>query len=150
MITYQYESWKTFGPDGEKLFPLHWEELALDKETIKPCCDHEKYQKLDEMGMLHVTTVRFHGVLVGYAINFLLENMHYKGAGLMAVSDMYFLLPQFRKGITGIRLFRTMEAGLKEKGVVRAATSCKVHKDHEELFVKLGWRFSDKTFTKML
>lgn len=150
MITYQVERWPDFVKDAEKLFPLHWEELALDKDVIKQDMDAERYLQLDKLGMLHITTARLESALVGYTVNFLLTHMHYKSSGLMAVADMYFLLPAFRKGNCGVRLFQVMEAGLREKGVVRAATSCKLHQDHEELFVKLGWRFTDKTFTKIL
>lgn len=150
MITYHFESWADFLPDGERLFPFHWEELALDKDVIKQDMDHERYLNLDRQGMLHTTTVRFHGTLVGYAVNFLITHMHYKSSGVMALCDMYFVLPMFRKGGTGVRLFQKMEAGLKEKGVVRAHISTKVHQSHKVLFEKMGWKHSDETLTKCL
>lgn len=150
MINYRFESWRDFMADGDKLFPLHWEEMALDKESIKPAADHERYIKLDDMGLLQVTTARTAGRLIGYAINFLMVHMHYKESGLMAMADMYFILPDFRNGGCGVRLFAEMEKGLKARGVVRAHMSCKVHQDHQELFEKMGWRFTDKTFSKML
>lgn len=150
MITYHFEKWPDFVKDAEELFPLHWEELALDKHRIRQDMDGERYLNLDKLGMLHITTARFHGVLIGYAVNFLMTHMHYKSSGLMAIADMYFLLPEFRKGNCGLKLFQTMEAGLKEKGVVRAHTSCKVHQDHEQFFARLGWKFTDKTFSKCL
>lgn len=150
MITYHFEPWEDFLADGEKLFPFHWEELALDKDVIKQDMDHERYLALDRNGALHTTTARFHGELVGYAVNFLMPHMHYKSSGLMALCDMYFVLPMFRKGGTGIKLFQKMEAGLKRKGVVRAHISCKVHQSHKQIFEHMGWKHSDETFTKVL
>lgn len=149
MITIQVEKWADFGLDAEALFPLHWEELAMDKEVIKPDCDHEKYLNLDKLGMLHITTARQGKALVGYVVCFLMSHMHYKTAGLMALADMYFVLPEFRKG-AGVRLFIEMERYLRALGVVRAHMSCKVHQDHTKLFERLGWTFTDKTFGKML
>lgn len=150
MITFQEESWKDFYPDGEKLFPLHWEELALNKDKIKQSVDHERYAQLDSMGMIYTITARKDGNLVGYAICFLITHMHYKDSGMMALADMYYILPEFRKGGCGARLFVEMENGLRKKGVVRAHMSCKVHQDHEALFARLGWEFTDKTFSKYI
>lgn len=114
MITYQIESWADFLPDGEKLFPLHWKELAVNQDKYSHAMNYERYAELAKLGMLHVTTVRMGERLVGYVINFLIVHMHYSTAGKMALTDMYYLLPEFRKGGCGAKMFMFMEKALRD------------------------------------
>ena len=67
----------------------------------------------------------------------------------MGLTDMYFVLPAYRKG-TGLRLFIESERELRKRGIVKAITSCKVHEDHTEFLEALGWTLSDYTFCKIL
>jgi GNAT superfamily N-acetyltransferase len=123
---------------------------GLDKDQIKHDLDYERYAKLFDMGMLFCVTVRDDAKLVGYAIYFVITHMHYKSSGLMATTDMYYLLPEYRRGGIGAKMFIVAEKGLKALGVVRAHTSCKVHEDHSELLKALGWKHTDQTFSKFL
>lgn len=150
MLTFQLETWREFFQEAKPLMQLHWEEIALDKKSIKLSLDEEKYQTMSDSGILHVLGVRFDDVLVGYYIAFLLPHVHYKEAGLMAFTDIYFLLPECRKANNGALLFIEAEKSLKAKGVTKAYLSTKVHKDNSILFEKLGWTLSDKSFTKIL
>lgn len=150
MLTFQIERWADAWHVLEPLTPDHWQEMALDKDLIKIDMDAERYQKLDEQGMIHLTTARDDGHLVGYVICFVMTHLHYRGAGLMALADMYWLRPEYRRGTAAVELFRTMEQSLKERGVVRAHMSCKVHQDHSALFRYLGWELTDYTFGKIL
>lgn len=111
--------------------------------------DEEKYSALDQRGMLHIVTVRSDARLVGYAIAFVMPHMHYKDAGDMAYTDMYFVLPDYRNG-SGVKLFMELERSLRERGVVNVFTSCKVQQDHSLLFERLGWVWQDKTFSKYI
>lgn len=150
MIVIAQEPWLRLAQDIHQLAPLHWEALGLDKDKIKHDLDYEKYAKMAEMGMIFCVTVRDDDRLVGYAIFFVIIHMHYKSSGLMAMTDMYYLLPKYRKGGIGAKMFLESEKGLKARGVVRAHTSCKVHEDHSELLKALGWTNTDLTFSKYL
>lgn len=148
-IRCQLERWGDVLPEMEPLFPQHWRELAVNQHAIKIDLDREKYSNLDKQDMLHVVTVRAGETLVGYAIAFLMPHMHYKSSGPMAMTDMYFVLPEFRNG-AGLKLFREYERTLREKGIRQAITSCKVHQDHQAFLEALGWTWTDKTFIKLL
>lgn len=150
MISVQIERWRDVLPEMWPLFPLHWEEMALDKDLIKIDMDVERYANLDAMNMIHVTTVRDEGSIVGYVICFIIRHMHYAKAGEMALADMYWLKPEYRKGTTGARMFLAMEDSLRERGIIRAHMSCKIHQDHTKLFERLGWKLTDLTFGKVL
>jgi GNAT superfamily N-acetyltransferase len=148
-FTFRVERWQDVVDEMRPLWPLHWAEVAVNQDVIKPDCDEERYAKLQDLDMLHVITVRANGRLVGYAIWFLTHHFHYKSV-LHALADMYFVLPEFRVAGVGARLFVESEQTLKARGVIRAHTSCKVEHDHQPLLEALGWTFTDKTFGKLL
>jgi GNAT superfamily N-acetyltransferase len=150
VISFQPEHWSHFSQDASALFPLHWAELAVNQDHIKLDCDYERYQKLDDMGMLYVLTARSESRLIGYVVCFLITHMHYKSSGMFALADMYFLLPEYRKGGCGAKMLMAMEQDLKKMGVTQAHMSCKVHQDHSKLFDRMGWKLTDYTFIKYL
>ena len=127
----------------------HWEEIAIDRETIELALNEDSYSKMENEGILHVLAFRVDGHLAGYYIAFLLPHIHYKNAGLMAFTDIYYIAPQHRRAANGIMLFREAERTLKERGVVKAYCSTKVHKDNSRILEFLGWNLTDKVFTKL-
>lgn len=147
-LTFQVESLAEWLLDLPPLIQPHFEELTLDKDFCKPELDIEKARNAEKSGVLLIVTARNEGELVGYWIGLLMTHLHYKSAGLMCYTDMYFLLPEFRKGGAGTRFLTFVENTLRERGVVKAYISCKVHQDHSALFKGLGWRPSDYLFTK--
>lgn len=150
MIRFQEERWADFVKDAAALFPLHWKELSVSQDHYGHDCDYPKYQSMDAMDMLHIVTLRDDGRLVGYAVNFIITHIHYASAGLMSLTDMYFVIPAYRRAGNGAKMFAFMESCLKKRGVVQMHTSCKVHQDHTEMLEALGWKFTDKTFMKYL
>jgi GNAT superfamily N-acetyltransferase len=150
LIEYQVEKWSDVLPEMEPLWPAHYEELSLDKDRVKLGGCLERYAEMENLGILVVVTVRSDKQLVGYYVFMLLPHLHYKDAGLMAYTDMYFLLPEFRKGGTGVKMFLAVEQAMKNAGAVKAYTSHKIHQDHSELLKRLGWKASDIVYTKYL
>jgi GNAT superfamily N-acetyltransferase len=150
LITVQTESWAAIDAEIEQITPFHWKELALDQLQFQPDLDHERYLAMDRAGAMHVVTARDEKRLVGYIICFVMPHFHYKSSGLTALADMYYLLHEYRKGGLGVRMFREMERGLRERNVIRAHMSCKVHEDHTRLFQRMGWTLTDYTFSKLL
>lgn len=127
----------------------HHGELALDQDKIELALDLDRYEAMRAAGILHVVTMRDAWQLVGYFVAFLLPHVHYKNAGLMAFTDIYYVMPEYRRS-GGAQLFIQAEKTMKERGVTKAYLSCKVHQDHSALFEHLGWTFTDKSFTKYL
>lgn len=145
----QVESWAKCVDEMREIFPLHWKELARFQEEIQMDVDNEKYLALEKAGILLLLTARCGGKLVGYFLGFVMTHAHYKSSGPWGMTDMYFVLPEFRNG-TGLLLFLAFEQALRERGCVQAVTSCKIHEDHTEFLEKLGWTWTDKTFQKHL
>lgn len=149
-MTFQVETWKDLRRDGESLFRVHWEDLAMDKSEIELSIDHARYDEMEAAKILHVLTARDDGKLVGYFVAFVLPHAHYNKAGLMAFTDFYYMSESARAGGAGAKLLIEAERTLRERGAVKAYLSCKVHQDHSPLFEKLGWRKTDFSFCKML
>lgn len=148
MLTFQVERWADFWRDCQELTPIHWKEAALDQDKISLSIKPENYQICDESGILHIVTVRDGEKMVGYFVANVVVHPHYKEAGLMAFTDMYFVHPDYRKGGTGVKLILEVERTLKARGVVKAYISTKVHENKSAMLTGLGWKPSDLSFTK--
>ncbi len=150
MITFQLEKWDGFFADAANgLMPLHWKELALDQDKFPLSVDNPRFSAIDGQGLLHILTARKDGELVGYFIAIVMPHLHYSTSGLMAFTDMYFMRKDCR-GVAGAKLFTEAERTLAERGVVKAYLSHKTHQDHTMLFEALGWKHTDKAYTKLL
>lgn len=150
MLTFRQEKWADCVAEMRALWPEHWKELALDREKVELGCDEAKYEQGEAIGCLHIVTARSDGKLAGYYYGMLMHHLHYKDAGLMCYSDVYFLKPEHRKGANGARFLAAIMDSLKRRGVVKFYLSTKVHQDHGELFERFGMKCTDRVFTKLL
>jgi hypothetical protein len=149
-LEFAVEKYKVVWEEGDRgLFQKHWEDLAIDK-VIPWDLNHELYTEMESKGMLHVVTARCDGRIVGYHVGILAPHLHYKSAGIMCYEDMYYLLPEFRIGGAGAKLFMFIEDSLREKGITKWFLSTKLHQDHSLLFKALGFRLQDLCYTKLL
>ena len=146
MKTYQLECLAEFWRDAEHIFPVHYKEMALKKDRFPMALDFPKYAQAENDGVLHIVTVRDAGRLVGYFIAGITGHLHYATSGLMAYNDMYFILPEHRRGGTGAKMFVKVLETLRERGVVEGYFSTKVHQDHGAFFEALGGELTDKTY----
>lgn len=149
MITYQEEALADCLEEMKPLLESHWEEIAIHKEVVKLDPDYDKYLLLDNMGMLHVLTVRDEGVLIGYFISFIQPHMHYKST-IYAVNDILYLDKEYRKGLTGYKMFKRAEELLTEIGVDVIVIHSKVNKDFKSLMDKLGFNMVENTYSKFV
>jgi GNAT superfamily N-acetyltransferase len=77
--------------------------------------------------------------------------LHYKST-LHGLVDLYYLLPAYRKGRAGIRLFQEAERALRAWGVVKLQTATKLHAhlDMSRLLAWLGYTNVEKVYSKLL
>ncbi len=127
------------------LFAEHFRELGVNQGRLKAIADEPRYEQLEKAGILFLLTVRAEGELVGYFTGFTMPHLHYLDAGPWAMTDMYWIRPEYRRG-AGLKLFRAFKQTARDRGCRFAVTSCKVHEDHSALFEKLGAKWTDKTF----
>lgn len=149
-ISFQVEQWTKALPELLPLFGLLWDDVAVDKGRFVARCEQPKYKALDDAGALCLTTMRDGDFLAGYYVALILPNPHYEGQGLMAYTDMYYVVPAYRSGNLGLKLFSFSEQVWKERGVVKAYSSHKLHRDRSKLFKVLGWKPTDMIYSKVL
>ena len=131
----------------EPMFPAHYEELCVTKEfPLEP--DYDAYRRIADAGQLVCIVCMDDKEVVGYIVFIVQPHLHYKSC-LTAFEDIYFLKKEFRQGRIGIRMFRYAEEVLKKSGVKRIVMHTKVHMDNSKLFSYLGYKLTDKLFTKM-
>ena len=149
MITYMVESWFDVKDEMSSLWPLHYEEIATNKDKIKLSPDFDTYANYAKTGALHVMVVRETGKIIGYHISIIRNHMHYKES-LNAFTDVYYVSKEHRRGNIGTKLFMETEKSLKERGVEKIFTGTKVSLNMSVLFNRLGYAQTEILFTKYI
>jgi len=148
VITYAEEDPTVFFKELAPILPEHYEELCVTKDfPLEP--DLDAYDRLHKSGMLKAVTCRDDGGLVGYIIFVVQPHLHYRSC-VTAFEDLYYVKKEFRRGRTGIKLFQFAEQVLQSAGVKRIIMHTKIHMDNSRLFEYLGYKNTDKLFTKLL
>lgn len=146
--TYQQETLLDWMKDSRALLTEHFKELGLDQDLeISP--DYDKMEIMERCGIWKIFTARESGKLVGYVLAVFSPHLHYSTSPPMLIVDAYYVSPTARNG-TGAVLLKFAEVWAKKHGAIKMYLSCKVHKDHSELFRALGFRLSDFAFIKRL
>jgi hypothetical protein len=104
------------------LFKRHWQELGRDRDDVILDPNWDYFMQESIAGRLRVLTARAGAALIGYIFFFFGPHLHYKST-LHAQVDMYWLEPRYRRGWTGIKMFRAYDDELKRLGVVRSYIS---------------------------
>jgi GNAT superfamily N-acetyltransferase len=148
-ITYQVEKFNDIIAEFEEIWPIHWEEIALDKDVIKLNMDVDKYSLLANQNILLVVTARDEGKLIGYYYGLVHAHLHYKDS-LTLFTDIFYILKDYRKGRIGYNLFKFVEATAKELKVQKIYMGCKLHLDLSRMLERLGYHQIEKIFTKVI
>jgi L-amino acid N-acyltransferase YncA len=148
-VTFHVESMRSIHQEMQPLLHDHWNEIALDHHEVPLDPDWHRYFELDDKGSLSVLAARSEGELVGYHIAVISPHLHYKGT-LHGITDVYYLKPGFRQGFTGIKMFKAVNEEMKRRGVVKLITGTKLHHDMGRIFERLGYRETERVFTKIV
>ncbi len=148
ILTYEDVNGLDFLYELEQIFPEHYEELCVTKDfPLDP--DYDAYRRLAQAGMLRCITCRMDADLIGYIVFTIQPHLHYRSCKT-AFEDIYYVKKEFRRGRIGIKLFQYAERVLKEHGVNRIIMHTKIHLDNSRLFEYLGYKHTDKLYTKLL
>jgi len=149
MITAQIESFEERLEEFKPLFPIHWEELALNKDKVPLDPQYDLYIDRERAGELLFVTLRKKGEAVGYFIGFIAPGLHYKTC-LTCSMDIFYVHPEHRGSSAGKQLFRFVENELRRRGVDRWFVGSKNHKDASWLFESLEFDLCETYYTKWL
>ena len=149
MTTYAVERWRDLKEEMLPMLVMHWREIALNHADVPLDIDDARYDALDESGGLQIITARRDGVLIGYHVAILSTHLHYKST-LHGFTDVYYIAPEARHGITGMRLFQRVEQEMRARGVKKLFTATKLHLDQGPLFERLGYAPIERMYAKIL
>ncbi len=149
MITAQIESFEKTLSEFSPLFPIHYEELALNKDKVPLDPQYDIYIERERRGELLFVTLRELGKPVGYFIGFISPALHYKTC-LTCIMDIFYVSPEYRGNGGGKLLFTFVEKELKRRGVDRWFVGSKLHKDSSWLFEHLGFEKVEIYYSKWL
>jgi GNAT superfamily N-acetyltransferase len=125
MLLYEEETFSTCIDEARPLLEFHWQELARNRDRMRLDPRYETYLAAEKRNRLCIGTVRNDGVLIGYACYVVENNLHYGGFS-WAVSDIFWLHPEWRGRGLGDRLFRFMEDRLRRRGAAVMHTTYKI------------------------
>ncbi len=149
MITYAVENWHDVKDEAMPLLLRHWDEIAADKAMIPLDIDYDAYDAIEASGMLHILVARSDGEMIGYFVAIVRGHLHYKSTE-MAFTDIFFIAPEWRKGLIGVKLFREMEKSLVARGVVKIFGSTKPKLDIGPIFERLGYHVHETVYSKLI
>jgi len=148
-LTFATEDWSDALPELVQHWPHHWEEVATHKDKIPLDPNHVEYERLNRSGQLHLTVARHQGQMVGYLSAIVRPHLHYAHS-LSAFYDLYYLAPNYRRGLNGVKLFKEAERALKARGVQRLFTGTKLSKDASRIFERMNWLETERLFVKWI
>lgn len=127
-----------------ELFDYHG--IELRDMTAVP--DIETYMKLHAAGRLVLITARLKesGDLVGYSIYIVIREIHFQQ--VIAMDDVIFVLPHFRKIGIGTRLRQAALEECRKAGCKLLLARFKVNHMHEQTMQRLGFRPFEVTYCK--
>lgn len=149
MTTYTVERWREVKAELAPLLERHWREVALNHDAVPLDIAHDRYDALDDAGVMHVVTARREATLIGYHIALVTPHLHYNST-LHGITDVYWVAPECRHGVTGLRLFQAVEREFKALGVRKLITATKLHLDQGALFEHMGYTPIERVYTKII
>ena len=149
MITAHVERFVDHLAEIKVLLPLHYEELALNKDHVPLDPQYEIYLERERQGGTIFVTLRDAGAMIGYFIGFVSPGLHYQTC-LTCIMDIFYVQKDKRNGTAGIRLFRAVEEELKRRGVQRWFMGSKIHADASALFKRIGAEPVETYYSKWL
>lgn len=140
MITAHLEKLSDRLAELKPILPVHWEELALDKDKVPLDPQYDVYLAREAAGELMLMVLRDAGQMVGYFIGFVAPGMHYQTC-LTLTMDIFYVHPEHRGSGGGVVLFEAVKHEAVRRGVQRWFVGSKLHaKVHADaLFLHMGF-----------
>lgn len=137
-LSTQVETWAGILDEVKPLFERHYDEISLHRGRFPLNPQYDEYARREAADGMLVVTLRSMDELVGYAINFVTFGLHYADC-LTLFPDIFYVAPEARGQMGGVKLFRAVEAEARKIGVDLMMAGTKNHKDSSALFKRLGF-----------
>lgn len=142
--------WVRWAAIRDSILPLwqqHNAEIAAPADQSEFDPDWDKFDAMATLNQDHWVVATNQGELVGYVFVIVTTHLHRKST-LSGFWDLYWLRPDMRKGLNGLRLLKKAERSLWARGVVKQYAGTKFWMDVGPLFERMGWEETERLFTK--
>ena len=143
-VHFAIEKFSDAYPEAGPLMELHWQEIAKNKGLLKLNPDVARYEAIEKNILL--VTARAGGRLVVYFLWVLVTHSHYKEV-LVAEEDLHFLLPEFRRGLTGYLFVKAACRFAMDCGAKLLVVREKIGHEHPALMKRIGFKPTDVVYT---
>lgn len=135
--------------EARPLLELHFKEIASNKDIlVSPNPSLEMYKRGEEEGKLLLITARSQQRLVGYFLWVMIKHPHYQHV-IVAEEDLHFLLPEYRRGMTGYLFIKFACQAALDFGAHMLVSREKIGHEHPALMERLGFKATDVVYYKM-
>jgi hypothetical protein len=134
-----------FGEECDSMFVDHLNEVQMIRE--EPWVDHITYVRASQRGDLALVVARDNGRVVGYLGFWIINDPNHMS--VQAQQAGFYLLEEYRKGFTAVKMIKEAERVLKENfdvGAVLLVSTIK--KDISPLFRYLDYQEAETTYIK--
>jgi len=148
-VIFRREKLSYFRPGCEKILEDHYQEIAIQKHAQKLDPDWDEYERMEKLGRVWILAARHKGRLVGYVVMLITKSLHYRSL-TVALEDIHYLAPEYRKGLTGYKMLAIADREMKKAGIKKCVFRTKMFKNHGKLFERLGYEPEDEVWSRIL
>lgn len=127
----------------------HVDELATHKHLMVLNPDVDRYEAMEEAGVLFALFAYDGDDIVGYSVNFVARNLHYSDL-VYAQNDVLFVRQTHRNGRLGLQLIHETERVAKRHGARFIVWHAKPNTALNDLLPRLGYGVQDIMHSKEL
>jgi GNAT superfamily N-acetyltransferase len=147
-VAFQPVLMRDYADEIKALHKQHWGETETHRHTQVLNPDYQRAILLEAAGRYLLVGVFQEGKLAGSYSVVLSRSMHTQG--LTATEDVLYLIPELRKGRTGVRLIEFMEEVLRNLNVAELSVTVKLVNNVGDMIERMGYVPVAKQFTKQL
>ncbi len=147
MVKYQQEFLSQVEDEVAPLATLEWEESGHPTQDLH--INWDEYFRLEEQGHLKFFTARKDGLLIGYFVVLVIAPLTAK-FDLIGYYDAVYVHKDYRKSTVGKRLFKFVEACMKEDGVYRLVASSSKKNPIGNFLNRMGYSEMETKYEKVL
>lgn len=127
----------------------HYDEIALNKGLMVYAPDFDRFDRLEEQGLLACVGIFDGDTIVGYSVNIVTNHLHYRDL-VTAGNDMIFIAKPYRKGRAGLTLLKATKDLCRARGAQMMMWHAKEGSALAKLLPRLGCRVQDILFSEDL
>lgn len=133
-------------PEISALMQKHFFELSKYADKLKLDIDLDYYKKLELVNLLRVYAIRDNDEkMIGYAVFTVMNHLRYKYK-IAAQNDVIFLLPEYRKGFTGVKIVKEITSRLLEEADL-VTWHVKDSHDFSPILTRMGFVKQDTVYS---